>query len=74
MHCTKEHEEHCVMKGETENVLHLLEDNYTLCTSVLSKFSKSLSVSACNSLLGDMFEVFQASWVIVVESVFKKFL
>jgi len=56
IHCAKKHEEHCVIRGETENVPHLLEDNYSPCTSVLSNFSKSLSVSACDSLLSDMFK------------------
>jgi len=37
------------------------------------QISKSLLVSAGNSLLNDMFEVMQASWVIAVEYVFKKF-
>jgi len=35
--------------------------------------SKSLLVNAGSSLLNDMFEVMQASWVIAVEYVFKKF-
>jgi hypothetical protein len=60
------------MKGETKNFLHLFEDNYSFCMCFI-QISTSLLVSACDSLLNDMFGVFQACWVIAVEFVFKKF-